>query len=183
MANSGENTNQSQVFFTLKAVPHLDGKHVVFGEVVEGMDIVEVLGKVETNAKHVPIEQVVILDCGEIVNGEEVPCQPAQSSGPFGLSSTGNPLFGSSTGSFSFGGGASPFGGTSSTGGGVGSTFGSSSQTTSTPTITFGTTSNLSTNSSPFSFGSTPAFGVLPSSSQQSSNTQPSFGLLGSNKS
>jgi cyclophilin family peptidyl-prolyl cis-trans isomerase len=71
MANSGKNTNSSQVFFTLRPVPHLDGKHVVFGEVVEGMDVIEALGMLETDSKQKPVHPVEISECGEV--GIDVP--------------------------------------------------------------------------------------------------------------
>ena len=68
MANSGANTNSSQFFFTLKPVPYLNGKHVVFGEVVEGMQALEELSEtIEINPKTSrPVRSVTISACGVV---------------------------------------------------------------------------------------------------------------------
>lgn len=69
MANNGANRNSSQFFFTLRAIPHLDGKHVVFGECVSGFEVIERIEKIPTNSKQKPNEEVLIVDCG-LVKGD-----------------------------------------------------------------------------------------------------------------
>ncbi|KAM4047560.1 peptidyl-prolyl cis-trans isomerase E isoform 2-T2 [Anomaloglossus baeobatrachus] len=66
MANSGQNTNGSQFFITCDKTDWLDGKHVVFGEVMEGLDVVRQM-EAQGNKDGKPKQKIIISDCGEYV--------------------------------------------------------------------------------------------------------------------
>jgi peptidylprolyl isomerase len=61
MANAGPNTGGSQFFINLVDNPHLNTAHPVFGKVVEGMDVVDRIGKVKTDSNDRPVQDVKIL--------------------------------------------------------------------------------------------------------------------------
>ena len=61
MANAGPNTGGSQFFINLVNNNFLDSKHPVFGKVIEGMDIVDAIGKTKTDASDRPVAEVKII--------------------------------------------------------------------------------------------------------------------------
>ena len=104
MANAGPDTNGSQFFITTAAAPHLDGKHVVFGSVVQGMEVVRLVEGQLVDPKSRPFAKVVIKRCGELAF---VPSTKAEHSESESGSSSSGSSSSSSSGSCSSSGSGS----------------------------------------------------------------------------
>jgi len=72
MANAGPNTNSSQFFITCDATPWLNGKHVVFGRVIQGMNIVRAIESIPVQANKKPEFPVSIIRCGDLETLEKI---------------------------------------------------------------------------------------------------------------
>ena len=72
MANAGPGTNGSQFFVTTVPTPHLDGKHVVFGEVVSGKSVIRQVENTPVGPNDKPEKECLIDDCGELPEGTSI---------------------------------------------------------------------------------------------------------------
>ncbi|KAF2267143.1 peptidyl-prolyl cis-trans isomerase 1 [Lojkania enalia] len=70
MANSGPGTNGSQFFITTVPTPHLDNKHVVFGEVINGKSVVRIIENLKTKSGDRPYTDAIIRACGELTGAD-----------------------------------------------------------------------------------------------------------------
>ncbi|KAH7093753.1 peptidyl-prolyl cis-trans isomerase D [Paraphoma chrysanthemicola] len=70
MANAGPGTNGSQFFITTVPTPHLDKKHVVYGEVINGKSIVRQIENLKTQSGDKPLQDATIIDCGELLGDD-----------------------------------------------------------------------------------------------------------------
>lgn len=81
MANAGPNTNGSQFFITTVETPHLDGKHVVFGQAIAGKSLVRELESQTTDSGDKPLETCTISDCGQLTYEEAMAAKSTSSDG------------------------------------------------------------------------------------------------------
>ena len=65
MNNSGRDKNNSQFIITIKACPQLDDKHVVFGHVVKGMEVIKEISKIPTDMNNRPKVKIFVFNCGD----------------------------------------------------------------------------------------------------------------------
>ena len=73
MANAGPNTNGSQFFITFGKCEWIDGKHVVFGEIIEGLEMLDSLESIKVNQADRPSKIIRVIDCGEAPLEYQIP--------------------------------------------------------------------------------------------------------------